>query len=374
MNLRDWQVKAIEAWKQSDRKGVISAATGGGKTLLALTLSKDLNCKFIIIVCPTITLIDQWHGNILFLLNINKNEISRSLKKIKKYILITDRHFKNNFHLISPINTFLILDECHRYATEANIPWLQLNYHSKVGLTATTRRTYDNNFSTIIEKNIGKIIFKYRLRDAVKDKVVVPYHIQNINVPLTINEQCDVDSISHKIAKLKSINEDADIKMLMIQRRRIINDAVNRNIVGVYLVKKYLNLKKIMFCESIGQADHIRNELISQNIACSIYHSKLSKKIRLQNLFEFINGNSLTLIGCKALDEGLDVPDITLGIIVSQSNSDRQRIQRIGRTVRLHTDKESSTVITLYSHKSESDLLQREERENTFLSHNWMRI
>lgn len=374
MNLRSWQSRAIQTWIQAGRKGVISAATGGGKTILALTISQKIQCDYILIICPTITLIDQWRSQILFHLNADIKEISTSLKKIRKYTLVTDRHIKNNSKLISPSKTLLICDECHRYATIGNKVWLSLNFHSKLGLSATTKRTYDDNFRTIIESNLGEIVFTYSLRNAVDDKVVVPYHMENIKVPLTHKEESAVDNISHKIAKIKSVDENADIQLLLIQRRRIINDSINRNIIAIHLIKKYLNQKKIIFCESIEQTEYIYRNLKEENIECSLYHSKMSKKIRLQNLFEFINGNSLTLIGCKALDEGIDVPDITLGIIVSQSNSSRQRIQRIGRTVRLHPGKDSSKVITLYSHKSESEILKREERENTFLSHKWLRV
>ena len=69
------------------------------------------------------------------------------------------------------------------------------------------------------------------------------------------------------------------------------------------------------------------------------------------------------LVTCRALDEGLDVPEAEFGIIGASTASLRQRIQRLGRVLRPHPDKKTATVVTLYVLPGESEAL-RAESEN----------
>ena len=65
------------------------------------------------------------------------------------------------------------------------------------------------------------------------------------------------------------------------------------------------------------------------------------------------------LVTCKALDEGLNVPNTTVGVIVASTKSIRQRIQRMGRILRTADNKEKGTIISLYT-DNEEDVLQEE--------------
>jgi len=67
-------------------------------------------------------------------------------------------------------------------------------------------------------------------------------------------------------------------------------------------------------------------------------------------------------VTCRALDEGLNVKDAEIGIIVASTKSTRQRIQRMGRVLRSSEGKDRSTVVTIYS-EAEEDMLIKEARE-----------
>ena len=75
-------------------------------------------------------------------------------------------------------------------------------------------------------------------------------------------------------------------------------------------------------------------------------------------MVEFTKGNFRSLITCTALDEGLNIPDIEIAIIVSQTMSNRQRIQRIGRALR--KGKEKALIYTIYITNEEKDVLIKE--------------
>ena len=69
------------------------------------------------------------------------------------------------------------------------------------------------------------------------------------------------------------------------------------------------------------------------------------------------------MVTCRALDEGLNVPDASVGIIVAWTKTTRQRIQRLGRVLRPAKNKTSAVIYTLYSTKEEEKILQAEAKQ-----------
>jgi superfamily II DNA or RNA helicase len=78
------------------------------------------------------------------------------------------------------------------------------------------------------------------------------------------------------------------------------------------------------------------------------------------------------LVCCRALDEGVDVPEADIAIIAASTASSRQRIQRIGRVIRVHKEKESAKIYTLYATDREEEYLRGEElRLGSILKFKW---
>ena len=100
----------------------------------------------------------------------------------------------------------------------------------------------------------------------------------------------------------------------------------------------------------------------------------MNRSLRLDNLCGFYNNFYHTLIGCKALDEGFDVPDIDFAVIVSQSNSSRQRIQRLGRSIRKDKNKLKPEIYTFYTTEDERKVLEMESHINPNITTQWMEV
>ena len=81
---------------------------------------------------------------------------------------------------------------------------------------------------------------------------------------------------------------------------------------------------------------------------CQVLHSGLAREERRTRLEEFRRNTVAALLACRVLDEGLDVPEIDAAILVASSQSKRQRIQRVGRSLRKGDGKKRPLVITLY--------------------------
>lgn len=374
--LRSWQESAFKSLKRNGYNGILSVVTGGGKTIFGLhcyneVVNENPDVKLIVIV-PSQALRDQWAVNISRYTNIKPNEIGFSLKHAKKscFVLI-NLSFQKHHSLLNTSNYLVIFDECHRYGTINNVPFLSKKYFGKIGLTATLERLYDDGVDAILKQYIGELIYEYNINDAVNDGVVTPFKLINYKLPLIDSEENEINKISRSLSIARREENDEKIKYLLLKRRRILNNSTYRVPTAVMLINQNLMAKKIVFCESTLQADEIYSELKRLNLQVAIYHSKLSQKKRLSNLVSFINGYCHTLIGCKSLDEGFDVPDIEMAIIVSQTATNRQRIQRIGRSIRKSKGKESSVVITLYNSEDEERKLDLELDNQELISKEW---
>ena len=74
----------------------------------------------------------------------------------------------------------------------------------------------------------------------------------------------------------------------------------------------------------------------------------------------FRRGQLDALVSCRALDEGVNVPEAAIAIIASSTASSRQRIQRQGRVLRPSSGKDRAVIYTLYATKIEEDRLREE--------------
>lgn len=384
IQLREWQNDAIQIWMSNSYTGIVNVVTGGGKTIFGLYCFNELISKSIIdnviVVVPSKTLQDQWAANFQNIFIIEDDDVnykSSTLKKINILINITAQKLPKSDYS----RTLLIADECHRYGTQNNLKFLSLNFGAKLGLTATLERKYDEGVNDILKPLIGSIIYNYSLKQAIKDSVVTEYILKNIKTNLTNDEQIEFDKIDRRIQKLsfqlKKENNpslESKIKLLLIKRKQIINNSTYRALVAVKLILANLDRKKIIFTETINQAESIKIQCKNQGLETLIYHSNMNRKDRLFNLRSFLDDDYHTLIGCKSLDEGFDVPNIDMGIIVSQTNTSRQRIQRLGRTIRLYENKLTPIIFTLYTTHDERETLYEEMILNTNIKVEWMEI
>lgn len=113
------------------------------------------------------------------------------------------------------------------------------------------------------------------------------------------------------------------------------------------------NEKILIFGERIGQADdlyHLLQECYPGKIGRC--HSKMGIQANKNTLERFRTGDIRILISCKSMDEGVDLPDASIGIILSGTAAHRQRIQRLGRIIRKCKDKKRA--LLYYLHISET--------------------
>lgn len=372
---RAWQSAALGAWQRGARRGVASVVTGGGKTMFAFLCMREaassLSAHHVVIVVPTLALLDQWYVALVDDLGVPSSDIglysgegiASQPGRVNLMVLNTARHWAPELSGQRP--TLLIVDECHRAASPENAKALAGRHVATLGLSATPERDYDNLFAEVIVPALGPVICEYGYNEARRDSVIAPFKLVNVEAFFTPAEQEQFDQLTRRLASLVRRHrqgEDVEerLQRLFRERASVSAGAASRIPIGVRLVETEPGQRVLVFHEQIRAADELVRLVDSRMRRVAAYHSGLSPGLRRDNLRMFRRGQLDVLVTCRAIDEGINVPEANVAIIVSSTSSTRQRIQRLGRVLRPALGKELATIYTLFVTQQERTRLEQE--------------
>lgn len=372
-HLRRWQVEALAAWESADFRGTFEVATGGGKTTFALAcvtrfreVVPDVKC---LVIVPSVALLDQWFVAAQEDLGLAEESIrvlsTRNLTPDRFFNLAVLNSARGLPHVdlgSSPI--LQIVDECHRAGSEMNRRALLPNSAASLGLSATPQRDFDAGFEQYVQPALGPVVYKYSLAEAIEDGVLAGVRLTYVHVPLTTREQADYQKLSGRIARAFQVNaEPSHVEALLRKRARLYNNAAFRLPTLIRLFEDHRARRSMVFVESIAAAQEAQKLLQAQGHSVVTYHSGMGGHLRRSNLRSFRRGLFDILIACRALDEGFNVPEAEMAVIVAGTAAKRQRVQRVGRVLRAMEGKDHAEVITFYSTPVEEQRLLAESGE-----------
>jgi superfamily II DNA or RNA helicase len=368
-NLREWQREALDSWTSAGQRGCLEVATGGGKTFFALAARQAFLARKpdgrVLVVVPTTALLDQWVVTFLDDAGIPMEDIKILRGKdlvpdapINLVVLNTARRF--NQTLQGSESLMFVVDECHRAGSPRNSLALVKGCAAYLGLSATPEREYDQGFDLLVTPVLGPILFRYSLEEAIRDGVLAPLRIRNVRIPLLPSEQEEYDELTRRIGRSVALGNEEATEALLRKRARVSNGAAYRLPTAVALLDQYRGRRALMFVESIEAAESLTGLLDERGHSCAVYHSQMGTGTRISNLRGFRRGVFDVLVACRALDEGFNVPEAEMAIVVAGTASRRQRTQRVGRVLRAIAGKDSGEVITLYATSIEQERLLSE--------------
>ncbi len=386
----------MKKWDEVERRGLIEVTTGGGKTLLASVAAKRMieetegNIRVYVVV-PRIALLSQWRDTLSYAgvegavvqtdaavlpSTVGIYTINRARDTVP---LLIEKDMKEKRHVL------LILDEFHHYGSEANYhlfdfrssPFFNVKLYCVLGLSATADV---RPLRGRLIPATGPLFYRYELKNAIEDRVVNDFVLFNVAVPLNAEEREEYDEISDKITKtigklfkaapsimkrslpvdeliieLRCTENEALINLaealnaLILRRRALIATADSRLWTTLDIVDATKRTDRIIiFTERIVQVDALLHLLKDEGYDAVRYTSDMDKGERQRALGQFRSGEKRILIACRALDEGLNVPDCNVGILLSNTATKLQRIQRSGRIIRKGEGKFPSVLYYVY--------------------------
>lgn len=371
--LRRWQEQAFDAWKQAGDRGIVAAVTGSGKTTFALhcldSYRRSVPGVTSLIVVPTTALLEQWLEEIVNYFEIPLSHVA---------VLVKSRRVRAGRINLGVINTvaqlqdksstepiFLVVDECHRAASEVFREIFQFPRVASLGLSATPERQYDSGLEEVLVPHIGPVIFRYTYREALTDGVIVPFSLVNVifDFEPEVAEHYEKLTKGIRIAVEKFGMESPEVVQLLLKRTRVSNLSLRRIQIATSLVARNRSKRALLFHEDTAACDLIYRLLQENEVSTGVYHSRLTVPERINALASFRSGDIEVLVTCRALDEGFNVPEAEIGIVAASTATYRQRIQRLGRVLRPAEGKNKATIYSVVASVPEIRRLAEEAED-----------
>lgn len=371
LELRDYQQKAIQNWENSSMRGCVILPTGAGKTAIGIKAIQKVNASALVVV-PTIDLMEQWSNNISKSLTTdNQNQQNISVGKLgggeDDLQAITVATYDSAYLRASSIgNKFklVIFDEVHHlpapgYRSIAE----QFIAPYRLGLTATIER--EDELHDLIPYLTGGVVFRLGSQELSHQKHLAEYTVDRIQVSLTVEEQKEYETshtkfltnlrqLGFKVPSMHNLkrlimmsNKNKTAREAMLARNKANEIALNSK-AKISELQKILqqnkNTKTIIFTQNNKMVYDLSNRFLIPHITY-----KTIKEERRDVLEGFKSGRYSVVVTSRVLDEGVDVPDAELGIIMSGTGSGRELIQRLGRILRPKQDGRKARLIELVS-------------------------
>jgi superfamily II DNA or RNA helicase len=348
---RPYQEEALANWLAEGSRGVVVLPTGAGKTFVAALAIHETGLKTLAVV-PTIDLLLQWRTALAAALSLDANEIGvfgGGEKELKPITIITydsaalyPRELRN-FGL-------LIFDECHHlpaptYRLIAESAFTPL----RLGLSATPERG-DMAHADLAEL-IGPEVYRRSPSELTEGHYLAQYQERRIDVSLSDEDEAryseqrriyrsflqrrrivirSPEDFQQKLIYMSARDPEARAAMLAWREAR--NIAMNAP-------AKYEEIEQLLRMHAydlvilFSEYNYVVDE-ISRRFCVPAITYKTPAEERRVILERFRAGHYTKLATGRVLNEGVDVPDCRVAIIVSGNSTKREYIQRLGRVLR----------------------------------------
>lgn len=349
------QQEALACWQQARGRGVVVLPTGAGKTLVGL-LALGWARRDAMIVVPTLDLMHQWYA--LLRLAFPRQDIGLiggGYHEVTPLSIATYDSASRHSDRLGNRFGAILFDEVHHLPSEFYRSIAEFSLAPfRLGLTATPERA-DGKHLDLVEL-IGPTVYR-RQPEQLAGEVLAPFQIRPVYVELSAaerlayrqalaqrNEFLDANRIT--LGSLNGWNrfvmasarspEGRRAMQAHRQARRIAHATPAKLRALEEILARHPGVKTVIFTEDNATAYEISQGFL---IPC-LTHQTLVKE-RHAILEAFKDGTYRAIVASNVLNEGVDVPDAAVGVILSGSASAREFIQRLGRILRRQEGKQA---------------------------------
>jgi RNA polymerase primary sigma factor len=366
-----WQLDALVSWLRCGRRGVVEAVTGSGKTDVAIAAASDAlrRGRFVLVVVPSRVLMEQWHGRLSSALpGARIGRLGDSGKDMPAGcdVLVATRHSAAAHKPVPPEGGkgLLIADECHGLGGGTLRRAMLPQYEERLGLTATLERS-DDGVAKLLLPYFGGICHRYGFEQAIADGVCAPPRVAFVGVELSAEERREYvateQRLVHARLHLRSIHgmplepfgDFLGAVAHLAEHDAGANGRAAREYLDAFSARRDIVAQSsgkyellgalagairdangaLVFTETVRAANHAINRL-DPHVSIDLITGSTARGQRREILDDLRVRRLHAVAAPRVLDEGVDVPDANLGIVMSASRTRRQMIQRMGRILR----------------------------------------
>jgi superfamily II DNA or RNA helicase len=376
VELRSYQDEALRRWRHAGMRGTLVLPTAAGKTYIALKAISLLKTQTLIVV-PTLDLVDQWRKRVRDYLGVEAGAVGGGDFDVRMLTVSTYDSAYLQAEALGNRFMFIVFDEVHHLASPSYVQIAEMYIAPyRMGLTATYERGDQRH--ALLPTVIGDLVYAANVEE-LAGKHLSPYTHERVYVKLTPSEQRVYDEemsvfngyLRERNILLKSVDDfhrfimltgrDRRAREALLARNRAVKVALNSEAKLDLLARQleaHRNEKTLIFT--------LHNDLvytISRRFLVPAVTYQTPKEERREILENFRSGDYRAIVTSQVLDEGVDVPDASVGFMLSGTGSTREYIQRLGRLLRKVEGKQAKLVEIVSKETMEVGMSRRRIRK-----------
>jgi superfamily II DNA or RNA helicase len=357
--LREYQREALDAWQRGEgnagtgppERGVLELPTGSGKTVIGIAAMEALSVPTLVVV-PTIDLLTQWREELAAEFDRPIGQLGGDTQHVEDVTVATYDSAYLRADELGDRFGLVVFDEVHHLGGEGYRQIARLlAAPARLGLTATFERP--DGAHEVVEDLLGPLVHRVGV-DELAGEHLADYDIKRIGVSLTDEEREEYErhqstftdylaasniqlrsgSDYQELVKRSGTDPDARQALLAKQRAREVMMNAKRKVERLAeILDDHRGDRVIVFTASTDLVYRLSERFL---IPAITHETGASERETI--LSRFREGEYSRVVTANVLDEGVDVPDANVGVVLSGSGSEREFTQRLGRILRPKDD------------------------------------
>lgn len=373
------QREALQAWIQAQRRGVVVLPTAAGKTYLA-QMAMQATPRSTLITVPTLDLMHQWYAHLVAAFpDVEVGLLGGGSRDRTPILVATYDSAAIHAESLGNLYALLICDECHHLPSDFNRVIAEYAIAPyRLGLTATPDRTDGRH--TDLDTLLGPVVY-HRTAEELAGKALADHEIVQIKVKLSQEERTRYDDL---IQTRNDFLEKSNIWLGTMdgwQRfvRASAQSQAGRRAMLAHRESKAIALGtegKLRVLADLLAQHHPEQTLIFTNDNATVYRisqdflipaltHQTPVKERHEILQRFRLGEYKTLVASHVLNEGVDVPEASIAILLSGTGSAREYIQRLGRVLRKGSGDKQAVLYEVVAEETSEEGVSRRRRQTS---------
>jgi superfamily II DNA or RNA helicase len=348
------QTEALDSWWQQGGRGVVVLPTGTGKTFVAI-LAIQRAGRPTLVVTPTIDLLNQWYAELTVAFDVPVGLLGGGHYDLQPLTVTTYDSAYIHLDRWGSRYGLLVFDECHHLpgptymlaAIGSLAPF-------RLGLTATPQRA--DGQEAVLPELIGPIVYRREIPQLAGD-FLAEYRIERLYVELSAEEQARHDQARQQYRRFVEAHgillggkhgwqrfiqatcrqpDGRTAFQAFREQKRIAQAAPAKVHLLEQLLTRHAQDRVLIFTSDNATVYQIARQFLVP----AITHQTRARE-RQQILQRFHSGEYSILVSSQVLNEGVDIPAAGVGVVLSGTGSVREHVQRLGRLLRKHADKQA---------------------------------
>ncbi|MFB6224297.1 MAG: DEAD/DEAH box helicase family protein [Haloarcula sp.] len=374
-DLREYQQAALDDWQAAGDRGCLELPTGSGKTVIGIAAMVALGVPTLVVV-PTIDLLEQWQRELGREFDQLIGRMGGGEQHVDDITVATYDSAYLRADEVGDRFGLVVFDEVHHLGGEGyrDIARL-LAAPARLGLTATFERS--DGAHEIIEELVGPLVQQVRVDDLAGEHLA-DYDIKRIEVELTPDERDRYEEYQGTFTdylKQSSIQLRSGSDYQELVKRSGNDPAAREALLAKQRAREVMMNAQRKVDRLATILDHHRDDRVIVFTAYTDLVYRLSERFlipaithetgaseRREILERFRDGTYSRVVTANVLDEGVDVPDANVAVVLSGSGSEREFTQRLGRILRPKDDGGRALLYEVVTEETAEERVARRRR------------